>query len=136
MEVEPALVLREEAARLQVREEVDQAHLAPRPLDLGDRAAHRTLVGDPFGEQAPESGLGLEQSGALWARLGEHRVHQSLYLRLLIRGELEAVLKLEDVHRARVAVLIGRERLAEAAAIADDLLELRRAHLGELSRSA
>src|SRR2546428_11895787 len=39
--VGPALLLAEEVARLQVREQMDQAHLAPRALDLADRGPDR-----------------------------------------------------------------------------------------------
>src|SRR2546422_7401133 len=130
--VGPALLLAEEVARLEMREEVGQAHLAPRALDLAERGPHRGLVGGPLGEEAPELRLGLEQPGALRAGFGKHRVQQLLHLRGLIRRELEAVPELEDVHRAGVAVLVGRERQAEAATLAHDLLELRRARLGDL----
>src|SRR3989442_3213517 len=130
--VGPALLLGEKVARLQVREEVDQTHLAPRALDLADRATHRRLVRRSVGEEAPELRLGLEQPGALWARFGKHCVHELLHLRGLIRRELEAVPELEDVHPAGVAVLVGRERQAEAATLAHHLLELRRARLGDL----
>jgi len=42
------------------------------------------------------------------------------------------VLQFEHVHGAGAAVLIGRERHAEAAALAADLLELDRARLRRL----
>ena len=51
-------------------------------------------------------------------------MHQRLGLRFLIGRQLEPVLQLEDVHRPGVAVLIGGERQAEAAALADDFVEL------------
>src|SRR5207249_4110453 len=88
--------------------------------------------GSPLGEEAPQLRLGLEQADALRARLGEHRVHQIARLRLLVRGELEAISELEHVHRTGVTVLISRERQAEATALAHDLLELRRAGLRHL----
>src|SRR5437762_5236366 len=97
--VDPALVLGEKVARLEVGEQVDQAYLAPRAIDLGDGGAHRRLVRGVLDEEVPEPGVGLEQSRALGTRLGEHGVRQLLYLRLLVRGELEAVTELDDVHR-------------------------------------
>src|SRR3989442_6023016 len=129
--VGPALLLAEEVARLQVREQMDQAHPAPRALDLADRGAHRRLVRRSVGEEPPELRLGLEQPSALRAGLGEHRVHQLLRLRGLVRRELEAVPELANVHRAGVAVLVGPERQAEAATLTDDLLELPSARLGD-----
>jgi hypothetical protein len=77
--VDPALRLREELARLEVRQEVD------------------------------EPDVGAQALGALRTRLGEHRVHQLARLRLLVRGELQALPELEHVHRPWVAVLVGCE---------------------------
>src|SRR5439155_4838187 len=115
--INPALLLGEEVARLEVREEVGQAHLAPRALDLADRGAHRRLVRRSVGEEPPELRLGLEQPSALRAGFGKRRVRQLLDLIGMICGELEAVPGLEDVHQAGVAVLVGLERQAEAAAV-------------------
>src|SRR5438046_8924307 len=98
--VEPALVRGEKAARLEVGEQVDQAYLAPRAIDLGDGSAHRRLVRGVLDEEVPEPGVGLDQSRALGTRLGDHGVRQLLYLRLLVGGELEAVTELDDGHRA------------------------------------
>src|SRR3989454_6789916 len=69
--VGPALVLAEEVARLEMREEMDQAHLAPHALDLADRGAHRRLVRRSVGEEPPELRLGLEQPSALRAGFGK-----------------------------------------------------------------
>jgi len=48
-----------------------------------------------------------------------------------IRRQFEAVLQLEHVERARIPLLIGDKGHAEAAALADVLLERAGAHLGE-----
>src|SRR5882724_4191374 len=70
--IDPPLVLAEKIARLEVCEEMDQAHLAQRSLDLGDGGAYSRLVRGVVGEEAPEPRLGVEQTGALRARLDEH----------------------------------------------------------------
>jgi hypothetical protein len=107
--VDPALRLREELARLEVRQEVDEPDVGAQALDLGDGGPHGSLVGAARGEEPPERRLGLEELGALRTRLGEHRVHQLARLRLLVRGELQALPELEHVHRPWVAVLVGCE---------------------------
>ena len=51
-------------------------------------------------------------------------LHERAHARLLLGRQAEAVLQLEDVHGPGIAVLIGREGQAEAAAVAHDGVEL------------
>jgi hypothetical protein len=115
-----------------VGQQVDESNLAARSLHLGHGRPNRRDVCRTIGEEAPQLGFELEQSRALRLGFGEHPVHQRLRLRFLVRGELEPILQLEDVHWSGIAVLVGRERHAEAAALADDLVEFDGARLGRL----
>src|SRR5262249_27764392 len=47
-----------------------------------------------------------------------------MHARLLVGGQREPFFQLEHVHRARIPVLVGRKRHAEAAAVAYDGVEL------------
>src|SRR5204863_5878935 len=125
--IDSALRLAQERPRLEMREEVDEPDLGAQALDLADGGAHRGLVGAAPGEEPPELRLGLEEPSTRRTRLGEHRVHEGARRRLLLWRERQALLQLEHVHGAGVAVLVGGEGQAVAAPLAHDLLELRQA---------
>ena len=115
-----------------MRQEVNQPDRAPRPLVVGDRRAHRGVIGRDVGEEAAQPGLRLEQARALGLRLREHRVQERPHFRRLVGGEAQRPLQFQHVQRPRVAVLVGRERQAEPSAVSDHLLELGLTRLGDL----
>src|SRR3990172_168298 len=108
----------------EMRQQMNEPQLAARPLRLRHRRAHDRVVGDAVHVQPLQPPLGLEQPGPLRARLGEHRVHELGRLRLLVGGQAELGLQLEDVPRPGIAVSIGRERHPEAVPLAHGGFEL------------
>src|SRR5258708_34033956 len=65
--VRAALRVRQDLARLEMGEQVHEAHLAARALDLGRCRAHRRLVGAAPGEERAQPRLGIQQPRALRA---------------------------------------------------------------------
>lgn len=109
--------------RLQVRKQVDQANFGPGSLDVGHRRAYGRLVGGARREHRAQSLLSSQQPCPGRPRLGKHGVDQELGRSLLVDGQPKAVLQLEHVHRARIALLVRGEGEPESAAVRDDLIE-------------
>src|SRR3989442_2503814 len=62
--IEPALLLGQQGAGLEMHEEMGEAHLGPRTFGLGDRGAHAGLVGPSVGEESTELRLGFQEPAA------------------------------------------------------------------------
>src|SRR5712692_3001162 len=63
--IEAALIIGQRLASLQMKQQVNEAHLGAGFLHIGGGGSHGGLVGTATGEELAEFGLALQQPGAL-----------------------------------------------------------------------